>query len=434
VEVKPVIYVLLAVIVIVIVGFVWLRYKLAIPLAIRAKRKTVNMFCGTMQIILWEENEGLLLLKNKKLMDVIYGSDPATGGGTRMIYPILGEEVRVRVPLSLQLSEFKDNNVLTRESIRVRIRIAIWWRVCDIKRYYYSISDNVSVRGELGRPAAPDQHGGKPEIAERWVLTLAESTLRTMVSQANIAALVSTTPSGYLNVDQAPTPTAVQPQVQREKAIHEVMAGEMLAAIRPKVADYGLEVDRIEIQEVALLQEIQDAIDRVWRASLLPAQTQQEARAKQIELQSAASVIGTDVVALTEILKSYRPTGLAGSSPADVAWLLGALKGQSVPTPVPQPSELVTRQLIGVHRSVKVGEVYDGVVRAIKDYGAFVELSPGVSGLIHISEIDTGYVRRVEDFLSVEGEVRVKVLAIHEDGKIALSRKAALVTGKSMAN
>ena len=75
----------------------------------------------------------------------------------------------------------------------------------------------------------------------------------------------------------------------------------------------------------------------------------------------------------------------------------------------------------------EVGEVYEGKVKSIKDFGAFVEIAPGMDGLLHISEIDWKRVNKVEDELK-EGDV-LQVKLIGKDprsGKLKLSRKVLL--------
>jgi polyribonucleotide nucleotidyltransferase len=74
----------------------------------------------------------------------------------------------------------------------------------------------------------------------------------------------------------------------------------------------------------------------------------------------------------------------------------------------------------------EVGNLYLGKVRKITDFGAFVEILPGTDGLIHISQLDHKRVQRVRDILNEGDEVLVKVLEIDRDGRIRLSRKAAL--------
>jgi len=74
----------------------------------------------------------------------------------------------------------------------------------------------------------------------------------------------------------------------------------------------------------------------------------------------------------------------------------------------------------------EVGAVYKGVVKTIKDFGAFVEILPGTDGLVHISELDTSRVGKVTDVVSEGDEIEVKVLEIDNRGRIRLSRKALL--------
>ena len=75
----------------------------------------------------------------------------------------------------------------------------------------------------------------------------------------------------------------------------------------------------------------------------------------------------------------------------------------------------------------EVGEVYEGTVTGIKEFGAFVEILPGKEGLLHISEMANYRVARVEDVLNVGDKVQVKIKGLDEkSGKISLSRKALM--------
>lgn len=77
-------------------------------------------------------------------------------------------------------------------------------------------------------------------------------------------------------------------------------------------------------------------------------------------------------------------------------------------------------------QEAEIGKVYNGTVRKIMDFGAFVEILPGTDGLIHISQLDKTRVNKVTDILNEGDEVRVKVLDVDRNGKISLSRKAVL--------
>lgn len=75
---------------------------------------------------------------------------------------------------------------------------------------------------------------------------------------------------------------------------------------------------------------------------------------------------------------------------------------------------------------VQVGKIYEGRVTAIKDFGAFVEILPGKDGLVHISELSDGYVGAVTDVCRVGDAMTVKVIAVDEQDRVKLSRKAVL--------
>lgn len=76
--------------------------------------------------------------------------------------------------------------------------------------------------------------------------------------------------------------------------------------------------------------------------------------------------------------------------------------------------------------SLKAGEIVEGVVKTITNFGAFIDLGNGVTGLVHISEVSDGYVKDVSEFLEQNQKVKVKVLAIDEaNKKITLSIKKA---------
>jgi len=85
------------------------------------------------------------------------------------------------------------------------------------------------------------------------------------------------------------------------------------------------------------------------------------------------------------------------------------------------------KQIIeGIVREVVVGETYLGTVKRIEKFGAFVEVLPGKEGLVHISQISTERVAKVEDVLSIGDQITVKVTEIDNQGRVNLSRKATL--------
>lgn len=83
----------------------------------------------------------------------------------------------------------------------------------------------------------------------------------------------------------------------------------------------------------------------------------------------------------------------------------------------------------GITAEAEVGKVYTGKVTRLMAFGAFVEILPGKEGLVHISQLSTERVNKVEDVVSVGDEIVVKVTEIDQKGRINLSRKAVLAAG-----
>ena len=75
---------------------------------------------------------------------------------------------------------------------------------------------------------------------------------------------------------------------------------------------------------------------------------------------------------------------------------------------------------------VAVGQIVEGKITGITNFGVFVDLGEGKSGLVHISEVARSYVNDIKDFVKINDVVKAKVLNIGDDGKISLSIKKAL--------
>ncbi|MEN8188808.1 MAG: polyribonucleotide nucleotidyltransferase [Thermodesulfobacteriota bacterium] len=91
-----------------------------------------------------------------------------------------------------------------------------------------------------------------------------------------------------------------------------------------------------------------------------------------------------------------------------------------------QRGEELLNRIKEITAEVEVGAVYKGVVKTVKDFGAFVEILPGTDGLVHISELDTKRVGKVTDIVNEGDELEVKVLEVDGRGRVRLSRKALL--------
>src|SRR5262249_17573802 len=89
-------------------------------------------------------------------------------------------------------------------------------------------------------------------------------------------------------------------------------------------------------------------------------------------------------------------------------------------------AEAAKQKVEALTEEVRIGKIYDGRVTSIKDFGAFIEILPGRDGLCHISELDDKYVDKVENVCKVGDRMQVKVIAIDDQDRVKLSRKAVL--------
>jgi len=91
-----------------------------------------------------------------------------------------------------------------------------------------------------------------------------------------------------------------------------------------------------------------------------------------------------------------------------------------------ESARMARERIQGLTATPEVGRIYTGRVVGIKTFGAFVEILPGIDGLVHISQLESRHVKSVEDVVEFGDEITVMVTDISKDGKIRLSRQAVL--------
>ncbi len=100
----------------------------------------------------------------------------------------------------------------------------------------------------------------------------------------------------------------------------------------------------------------------------------------------------------------------------------------NIGSPDGERTERAIKMIRDLTQEAELGKIYDGLVRSIKDFGAFVEIYPGTDGLVHISEICENRIDRdgITKYMNEGDTVKVKCLNVDQSGRIKLSRKAAM--------
>ena len=93
-----------------------------------------------------------------------------------------------------------------------------------------------------------------------------------------------------------------------------------------------------------------------------------------------------------------------------------------IAAPNTEAGEAALNIINGIVKDPEVGEIYDGKVARIMDFGAFVEFLPGKDGLVHISKLDKGRVEKVEDVVNIGDDIKVQIIEIDRQGRINLKR------------
>jgi polyribonucleotide nucleotidyltransferase len=86
-------------------------------------------------------------------------------------------------------------------------------------------------------------------------------------------------------------------------------------------------------------------------------------------------------------------------------------------------SDIALKRIKELTVEPEIGQIYEGAVKSIVNFGAFIEILPGRDGLLHISEISQRRINKVEDVMKLGDIIRVKVIDINGDGKVRLSKK-----------
>ena len=317
--------------------------------AIKNGYREANLFFGLVKLVLWEENEGGLFLRNKQITDVIYG--PESGGGMKYIFPILGDEWKVHVPLTLRLCIFEDHRIMSREAVQLYVKLAYWWRIKDkegLKKFYLLVAPEVRQTSDTGKETSTGYQSKKItgarqeplsselDIAERWMQTIIESCLRKIVSRELYLNVISREASKYLHDDVS---LATQEAIALDDsfmATPDRLADSVQNVLSAEAATFGIEIKRVEVQEARLPDYLQNEIDKVLKAVLAPAQTKPEAEAIKMRvranLEGIASVIGKEATGAGHIVGELKAMPMFGGLPQPFQSLIAnLLSNQAAP-------------------------------------------------------------------------------------------------------
>ncbi|HYE21852.1 MAG TPA: SPFH domain-containing protein, partial [Tepidisphaeraceae bacterium] len=171
--------------------------------------KDVPLLWGMVRLIAWDPVEGVLVLRNKS---VAFSDDDLHDGqgGVRFLYPVMGEELALRIPLEVQTLRFADENVLTQEYLSLTIRGTMKWRLVDVRKFYLLVSRELRSTTDAGgavqtsashRPTASGDAAGASDGTTRQLLNAAIEWLR-VIAEEHSRKVVSRVKSGLLLADR----------------------------------------------------------------------------------------------------------------------------------------------------------------------------------------------------------------------------------------
>jgi len=190
-----------------------------------------------------------------------------------------------------------------------------------------------------------------------------------------------------------------------------------LTAIQLDVKIEGLDFDMIKESlerahqaRCAILQKMQESLAGPRQAV---SQHAPKIKSFKIDIDKIGAVIGPGGKTIRKITRDYNVD-------VDIEDEDGTV---FVVAPNQEDLERAAQYILDLVRDVEVGDIYEGRVKQIRNFGAFCEILPGKSGLLHVSEMSDKFVKDPHEHLAEGDVVKVKVIGIDNQGRINLSRK-----------
>jgi len=278
----------LVVFIILIVVWIWSDRARAKYRAFRTGAKRSPFWFGNAEWVLWEPGETVVLLQHKRLVPMM-----DSVGGYLTISAWKGQEFKGRISYKTRFSTWTSDPILTSDGLAVNLALGIWWRIANAGIYVSAISSDYHEGSE-------HHSEDLSEAAEIWIKKLAAGTLREEVNQLPAEKLISPYVQKYLQVQRGPEEELL-PQDALPNFSQQL--GTAQSKLNEKTLRYGIEIERLEVQELVLPRVYQEKLESVRVAFLQPIEARALTDAQVIALQGLASVIGKDKVGLIEVLK-----------------------------------------------------------------------------------------------------------------------------------
>lgn len=306
--------------------------------------KSLSLLWGTARLLAWDPTEGVLILRDKQVS--FKDDDLHDGkGGVRFIYPILGEELALRVPLETQTLHFADSDVLTREYLPLRIRGTMKWRIVDVAKFYLLVSrelrhtrESSQANGARGvvlpTPTKVTNVSGQlVDAAVEWLRGLAEEQTRLIVSRVRSGLLIAD--RLMAEVPEMRSLLSTPSDADEFGGATEGLAGAIHATLTDRLTDYGLAVVDVSLQEIGMPAAVVDQCAEAAKTAYLPVMAGRQAAAKRLNLQAEADVIGADAMAAREVVRHAPAYALGDFLTKFVAQRTGEPNGTSSSPVVP---------------------------------------------------------------------------------------------------
>ncbi len=273
---------------------------------------------GLLKLTAWNPTQGVVILRNKI---VSYVDDNLhDGGGIKLIYPMFGEEIALRVPLEPQSLLFEDHDVLTREYLPITVRGTMKWRIMSLEHFYLLVSTELHKASDHLQTISPTLVASGPgptsheidsrrklELAVQWLRWTAEEQTRAVVSRISTGLLVADQVAADLPPElrskvqiNVPENSQFSPSDRGYRSGTDTLASRIFETLRQRVSQYGIEILDVTLQNVRLPAEIHQQCVEACKSAYLPLIAQNEASARRQKLEAETEVLGVENVAARE--------------------------------------------------------------------------------------------------------------------------------------